>query len=413
MEPRQRIVESSDTAEANENTDWSAAGFQGFSGFEVARSYDNLPATTRVLVQPAPVTQPRRKKLLVGAIVVIGCLVVAHRVWHAFFRYRAVGTVIGQVTEVSAPEDGVIQAFHVKEGDKVDRGQVILTLDYPLLQARIAQVADEIRIAQADVKSETSRLKWQYVTSENGGNKVIADYDEKMGELLSEQARLEDLALTLQRTVALHRRKAVTDQQLDQARLAERGQREKVKMFQEAVAKLKQRAESVKNTSDDGRAQLESKQSRVEALLAEIARLRERMAGGQIRAPVAGVVVKRLHSAGEQVSRHEELLSILDTDSLEIVLYLPHRSSQFLAPGQQIDVEIEPYSRPVALRVIRLGDQLTAAPEQLQTFYRYHEKLLPVYLKPVDASNQPLALRVGAIVRLPYGTSPQSMGANL
>jgi multidrug resistance efflux pump len=199
----------------------------------------------------------------------------------------------------------------------------------------------------------------------------------------------------------------VTDQQLDQARLAERGQRQKVMKLQEAVAKLKQRADAVANTADDGRAQLESKQQRVKALLAEIGRLRERLVASQIRAPVAGVVVKRFHSAGEQVARHDPLLSILDSDSLEVVLYLPHRSSHFLAPGQEIDVEIEPYPDPVTLRVTRLGEQLLPAPEQLQTFYRQHEELLPVYLKPIDKSAQPLALRVGAIVRLPYGTTPR------
>jgi HlyD family secretion protein len=114
-------------------------------------------------------------------------------------------------------------------------------------------------------------------------------------------------------------------------------------------------------------------------------------------------VVKIHRLPGEHCPVSEPVLSILEEGSLQVVLYLPQGASTLLAVGETADLDVEPYPQPLACAVVRLGDRYEPAPEHIKRHYRADQKLLPVYLQPQDAHVQWMALRVGGVVRLPYG----------
>ena len=48
-----------------------------------------------------------------------------------------------------------------------------------------------------------------------------------------------------------------------------------------------------------------------------------------------------------------------------------------------------------------MGDEFEMAPENLARYYRSHEKLLPIYVRPADEAQRWIGLRVGGMAALP------------
>ncbi|HEV3004460.1 MAG TPA: HlyD family efflux transporter periplasmic adaptor subunit [Pirellulales bacterium] len=350
---------------------------------------------------------PKRPKgrLFVGGVLLAVCGFVGFQVWNGFFRYRAYGTVVGRVIEVSAPWDGAVHFMHVREGEQVRQGQVLVTLDNLELRQRLAEAGDEMRIAQATLAAQVSQLHWQAQTHTDMTQKAAADYFDAWGKLLQEHATLTELELRLERVRKLEVTKVVTQEEQDHSTLAVEGQRERVNKLILAVEELRKRSKAASSRDDDGTAQLQPHVLRIEVLQAELVRLRDQLAQGTVRAPVDGVVVRRDCFSGEHAAAREPLLSILEEGSLEVVLYLNQDDGKLLALNDVLGVRVEPYDKPIRCQVTRLGTQLESAPQNIKRHYHSEQKLLPVYLTPTGPNGDVQALRVGGVATLPSGWS--------
>jgi multidrug resistance efflux pump len=376
-----------------------AVGYQTMAG----REPDGWTAVTAAAppMRPAPLPKRPKGRLLAGALLTALCAFAVYGVWDSFFRYRAYGTVAGRLIDLSSAVDGAVRFYYVNEGDTVHQGQLLLVLDNVVMRERLAQLEDEVRLAEADRAAELSRLKWQLLVSQDGRQRALSDYYETWGRLLQERAKLEVLARTLERSELLVQRDAQSQQELDEVRFSEQGQREMVAKLAVAVDEQKRRADLATDATGDGFEQLRPKMIKIETLLSEMRRLRERLAEGQIRAPIDGLVVKRFRFTGENAAAREPLMSILEAGSLQVVLYVPQLLSKSFAPGDEITVVVDPHPERISCRVDRLGDQFEGAPESLQVYYRRNQSLLPVYLRPDPTAAAPMALRLGCLVKLP------------
>jgi HlyD family secretion protein len=365
------------------------------------------------VVRPTPLPKRPKGRWFIGVILFGLSAFFGHSVWESFFRYRAYGTVDGRSIEVSPPWDGSVQYLHVREGDVVRQGQLLMTLENLEMRQRLLQLGDELRVAQATLESESAKLKWQFAYNMDQSQGAVATYYETLGNLLREQARLEDLKINLKRAESLSPLKAISREEYDQIRYAKEGQELRVAKLQEALGELKRRADQAdalmkrKGTlgggmADNGADQLKPNLVRIEAFQAERRRLQERLDQGLIRAPCNGLVLKVRRFAGERCKVAEPLLTVLEEGSVRIILYLPQDASALLAPGAEVPLTVEPYPELLACAVVRLGDQFEPAPENIKRHYREGQKLLPVILRPKEEWTRWMALRVGGVVKLSY-----------
>lgn len=58
----------------------------------------------------------------------------------------------GQAATIGALVDGQITSLSVKEGDKVNKGQALLSIDSRALQASLAQIKAKLRLAELELK---------------------------------------------------------------------------------------------------------------------------------------------------------------------------------------------------------------------------------------------------------------------
>jgi hypothetical protein len=138
--------------------------------------------------------------------------------------------------------------------------------------------------------------------------------------------------------------------------------------------------------------------ARIEALQADRARLEQRLAQGRLCAPANGLVVKVTRFAGERCLPSEPLLALLEEGSLQVVLYLPQKSSASLAVGEDVNVHVDPYQEPLSCTLIQVGDCYEPAPEPIKRHYAAGQQLLPAKFQPRPESARWMALRVGSVV---------------
>jgi multidrug resistance efflux pump len=365
------------------------------------------------IVTPKPLPKRPKGRWFLGLILLTVCAVVGYLIWNTFFRYQAYGVVTGRVIKVSPPWEGVVKYLHVREGDKVTQGQLLFTVDNLDLRQRYDRLNDDLLAAQASLKREAAKMKWQAALSSNQSQEAVSQYYETQAKLLKEQATLEALQVEYERGVGLRRVNAIAEKELSLLRLSCQGQERFVKQLKISLAELKKRANQTKNLinkggdltaglAEAGYDQLRPDLARIEAVQAEKARLKEQLDSGQVRAPANGIVVRSYRFAGEYCKPDEPMLTLLEEGSVQVVLYMPQNASNLLAVGDTVDLNVIPFWQPARCKVVRLGNQYEAAPTNLARYYWADEKLLPIYLRPDNEAASWRVLRLGEVVQLPY-----------
>ena len=380
---------------------------------EPARPPAKFSAAPATPPAPAGPPLPKRPKgsLLIGGVLLVVVASIGYVAWNATLRYAAFGTVTGESIAVSPPWQGTVQSVFVREGDLVQPGDELLRLANPLIEDELSRLEGELRLAQSELDAHVAELTLAAHQSRDRQQLALAEYYKLVGDHLAEQARLSDLEARMLRSERLTAKGAVTSQDYESARLAVEGQRAKVERLALAVAELKKRTDGGEPDSHTNQ-RLKPKLVRIEQTQASIERLRQRLEEGTVRAPMAGRVLKVHRHGGEYVEPARPLVELLADDSLEITLLVPQDQSAAYCVGQQIEVEVQPLANRLACQVKRVGDAFCEPPAQIEARYRHGQPLLPVHLKPLDATDPARPLRLGGEVRQPRVWSwPMPWGA--
>ncbi len=358
--------------------------------------------------RPQTVGRRTRRDYFLGTLLLASLVGLGLIVWNSFFRYQAHGTIIGRVINIPASQAGIVQAVHVREGDRVRNGQLLVSVRNLESQQQLDQLADQLKIAQATVESELTELKWQSLLGEDREQRALADYYRVWGELLQEQSRLSDLQVQLERKTATAQsyRAAVTEQELEALRFAEQGQRAKVEKLAAAVQELK----ALVNVPRDDRPlnKLKPLLARIDSLQAEMTRMRERLSLSEVRSPVNGRVVKLYFFAGEFAQQAAPVVEVLEDESLEALLYVPQSYAAQYRGGDEMRVQLVAGGEMLPGVVTRFGERMQPAPPSLQRYYRSNESLLPVHLQLQTTNPEQALVWLGSEVRQPRSWSLRS-----
>ena len=352
--------------------------------------------------RPTPMPKRPKGRLLIGTFLVVAAGFGATTVWNSLLRYQAYGGVTGRVVELSAPWGGVLQSIHVREGDAVRQDQLLATVVNPELDRQVDAKRDELRVAQATLDAQVSELRFQAQLRNENQHHAVAEYYELWGQLLQEQSMLADMVAKLQRLADPSQQALVSAQSLDELRHDEAGQRAKVEKLSEAVRKLGAIVEESETGAEEFHSQLKPFALRIESLQNEIVRLRETVSLGAIRSPVNGRVIKVGRFTGEFSDPEFPIFEVLVDGSVEAVLYVSQKDASHFHEGQVLELDVPPASARATCVVIRIADQYEPVPKSIEIHYRRDEKLLPIYARPLEGSQDAAALRLGGEVRLPY-----------
>lgn len=363
-----------------------------------------LPGTVPA-ARPTPLPKRPKNRYVAGVFLFALMVGGSYSIWITFFQYQAYGIVTGRVIRVSSPWGGSVRAVFAREGDTVRQGQLLAILENHELQQQLARSQDELSIAEASVHAEVAKLRWQSQIRGDRSQKALAEYFELWGSLLQEQSKLSELKSQLVRTLPLYQRELATQERMEAIQFAEKGQRDKVEKLTIAVEEMKRRVEVSERPADDDMSQLKPQLLRIQAIQSEISRLRQQAEQENLIAPVNGRVVKRHLFTGEYAAAAQPIIEVLEEGSLEAVVYVSPRLAEELPVGRQLELMIEPHPQRILCTVTRVGDRLELPPKNIQRNYRRNESLVPVYARPETLATGELALRLGSMIKLPYGWS--------
>ena len=233
------------------------------------------------------------------------------------------GRIEATEVDVATKLAGRIDAVLVREGDRVEEGQVVARLDTDTLEAQRRQAEAELRRAEQEREHALA---------------VVEQRESELDFAARDLERLEGLAL---------KQRFVSEEELDATRTRRR------------TAQAALRA---------ARVQVVATEAAIEAARASIERVAVDIADSVLRAPRAGRVLYRLAEPGEVLGVGGKVATLLDLRDAYMVIFLPETEAGQLALAAEARIVLDAapdYVVPASVSFV--ADRAQFTPKQVET----------------------------------------------
>jgi HlyD family secretion protein len=357
------------------------------------------------------------RPVLAAAVIAVGVL---YGGWfHNDRALRGSGTVEARNIRVGSKVGGRIDKVLVREGDRVEAGQLLITFDDKELLASLDQSranAEKAKrgyrpeeIAQSRAAAEQARA--DYELRKNGYRKE--DIDAAQADLDRATADETRTQLDFQRYDALAKKDLVSKQQRDTAEanwkmaVAQKDNlRHKLDELQrgyrpEEIASALARYEQTKATLEmmergNRREDVEAAQA---ALAYDEARFRER----QVLAPSAATVEVLDVRPGDLIAPNTPVATLLESDQIYVRIYVPETEISRVRVGDRAEVTVDSAGRKTFAGVIeQINQQAEFLPRNVQTVEERVHQVFGVKVR-IDDSTRHVLPGMAADVKLKSG----------
>lgn len=256
---------------------------------------------------------------------------------------RGQGSVIPSSREqvIQSLDPGILSEMMVKEGDLVEKGQVLLRLD----DTRSSAVLRESQAKVDNLEAITARLQAEAYGTELSFPVALPEHL-KQRERAFFQAKRKSLKQSLN---SLLKSKSLLDQEIKiTSPMVARGAMSEVELLRmkrqssELQLQISERENSYVTTANDELVKMQS----------ELAQARENMAmradpveRAYIRAPLKGIVKNiRINTIGGVISAGQDIMEIVPVDeTLLVEAYISPRDVAYVRPGMEAVVKLTAY----------------------------------------------------------------------
>jgi HlyD family secretion protein len=278
----------------------------------------------------------------------------------------------GEIIQISAPsstEGNRVEELLVKEGDSINKGQIIAILDScDRLQAALNQAQEQVRVAQANLDLVKAGAKTGEIQAQQAA--IARIETERSNDIMAQtatvermQAELNNARVEYQRYQILYRDGAISASERDSKYLALATAKERV---EEAQANLNRIKSGQQEQLAEAKATLNkiAEVRPVDIAVAE-AEVREAQAAyhtaqaeldlAYIKSPQAGEVIKIMTRPGEVVSSDEGIVRIGQTSQMYAVAEVYESDIGKVKLGQQVSVASSALSKKLTGTVDSIG----------------------------------------------------------
>ena len=299
-------------------------------------------------------------------------------------RLRVSGHVEATETRVAPEAGGRILTLTVKEGDRVQPGQVLMTLDTRDVQLSIQRAQAERAAADAQLRLVLAGAREEDI------RQAQAQVETARAELAAARTELEAAEQDLARFESLLATNSGSRKQRDDAATRRDVARDRVSQGQsrvrtadEALAKLK--AGSRPEEIDAARA-------RVAAASAQIATFEKGLNDATVQSPVGGIVTEKLAEVGEVIPPRAPALVVVDLDRAWADVFVPEPSVPQIKIGQPATVFTDAGGPGIGGTVGYISAKAEFTPRNVQTA---EERSKLVYRVRINVDNKDGVLKQG------------------
>jgi HlyD family secretion protein len=299
-------------------------------------------------------------------------------------RIRVSGHVEATETRIAPEAGGRILTFAVKEGDRVQQGQAILTLDTRDTQLAIdrakaerAAAEAQLRLVQAGARVEDVRQAQAQI--ETARTEVAAAKTE-LDAAETDLARFETL---LKNNSGSRKQRDDAAARRDLARDRVASTESRVKTAEEALARVKAGAR---------REEVDASRARVDAITAQITMLEKGIGDATLIAPVGGLVTEKLVEVGEVVPPRAPALVVVDIDHVWADVFVPEPTVPQIKIGQTATIHTDAGGAGLTGTIAYISPKAEFTPRNVQTA---EERSKLVYRVRITVDNKDGVLKQG------------------
>lgn len=308
-----------------------------------------------------------------------------------------------EATEVRlAPEmGGRVLSLNVKEGDRIQTGAVVLTIDATDLQLAIARAKTERASAEAQLRLVRASARSEDV------KQAEAQVEAAKADIPAARAELDAATADLQRFDLLLSRKSGSQKQRDDAAT----RRDVASARVEAAQKRVEAAEATLARVKAGarREEVAVAESRIATAQAAIASLEDQLNDATLVSPVSGVVTEKLTEMGEMVAPRAPVAVVADLDHAWADVYVPEPAVPRIALGQPATLFTDAGGAGLTGTVTFISPKAEFTPRNVQTA---DERAKLVYRIRVSVDNSGGVLKQGMPVDAELALAPVTAAAS-
>src|SRR5687768_15632102 len=299
-------------------------------------------------------------------------------------RIRVSGHVEATETRIAPDAGGRILTLTVREGDRVEQGQVVMTLDTRDVQLAIQRAkadrdaADaQLRLVMAGARVEDVRQAQSQIETARA---ELAAARTELDAAEQDLARFESL-LANNSGSRKQRDDAATRRDLARDRVA--SSQSRVRTAEEAHAKLKAGARPE---------EVDAARARLASASAQIATLEKNEADASLPSPVSGIVTEKLVEVGEMIAPRAPALVVVDLDRAWADVFVPEPAVPLIKIGQAATVYTDAGGPGITGTIGYISPKAEFTPRNVQTA---DERSKLVYRVRINVDNKDGVLKQG------------------
>jgi hemolysin D len=345
-------------------------------------------------IQETP-PSPAQRKLLWTLVALVIALMVWAWLGHVSIVSTAPGKFIpdGRVKQLQPLEAAIVKAIHVKEGQHVQKGELLIELDPTISSAEMQADSDKYgfnRLEQARLTAELTHGRPQYAATGQSGARITLEEQTRRAREQAHAAKLAQAQATVnEKSEALAAAEATLKKYQETTAIAEEressarplvdtgaiSRSDYLQLKQTLTENANDLATQLKTVEQAKAAELEAeknveqvKRDRVAdiyndlnqrvasepALKGDLDKSKELLALKWMRAPVSGVVQKiDATTIGQVVTSAQSLVTIVpDGTPLIVEATVSNQDIGYLKPGQPVEIKVDtfPFQKYGSLR---------------------------------------------------------------
>ena len=299
-------------------------------------------------------------------------------------RIRVSGHVEATETRLAPQAGGRILTLTVKEGDRVEQGQTILTLDTRDVQLAINGVKAEqaaaeaqLRLVQAGSRVEDIRQAQAQVET------ARAEVSAARTELLAAEQDLERFDTLLKNNSGSRKQRDDAATRRDVTRDRVSSAESRVRTAEEVASKLRAGAR---------REEVDAARARVATVTAQIAPLEKSLDDATLISPIAGLVTEKLVEVGEIIAPRAPAVVVVDLDHAWADVFVPEPTVPQIKVGQPATVFTDAGGNGIVGTITYISPKAEFTPRNVQTA---EERSKLVYRVRISVDNKDGVLKQG------------------
>ncbi|HEX8026807.1 MAG TPA: efflux RND transporter periplasmic adaptor subunit [Vicinamibacterales bacterium] len=309
-------------------------------------------------------------------------------------RLRVSGHVEATETRLAPEVGGRILTLTVKEGDRIEAGQTVMTLDTGDVQLAINRARAEQDAAEAQLRLVQAGARVEDI------RQAQSQVETARAETSAAKAELDAAEQDLTRFDTLLKNNSGSRKQRDDAETRRNVARDRVtsaegrvKAADELLSKL--RAGARKEEVDAARA-------RVATVAAQITSLQKGITDATLQSPVGGVVTEKLVEVGEIMAPRAPALIVVDLDHAWADVFVPEPTVPQIKIGQSATVFTDAGGAGIGGTISYISPKAEFTPRNVQTA---EERSKQVYRVRISVDNKDGVLKQGMPVEaeIPIG----------